>query len=94
MSKKNTLPKMETKAVSWSDGKPLKYQCFLTYQGLRLISDPCRTADMAREDLLRLLKKQQTFVQLALDNFDDISDLPLPPKAENNNAVTGILDFE
>ena len=85
---------METKAVSWSDGKPLKFQCFLTYQGLRLISDPCRTADLAREDLLRLLKKQQTFVQLALDNFDDISDLPLPPKAENNNAVIGILDFE
>lgn len=85
---------METKAVSWSDGKPLKYQCFLTYQGLRIISDPCRTADMAREDLLRLLKKQQMFVQLALEHFDDISDLPLPPKAESNHAVTGILDFE
>lgn len=92
--KKNTLPKMETKAVSWSDGKPLKYQCFLSYQGLRIISDPCRTADMAREDLLRLLKKQQTFVQLALEHFDDISDLPLPPKAESNNAVHDILDFE
>ena len=84
---------METRPVAWSDGKPLKYQSFLTYQDLRLISDPCRTADMAREDLRRLVKKQQLFVQKAIEEWDAITDAPQPEKQMDNSKVEGLIDF-
>lgn len=84
---------METRPVAWSDGKPLKFQGFLTYQDLRLISDQCRTADLAREDLHRLVKKQQLFIQKAIDEWDAITDAPMPEKQMDNSKVEGLIDF-
>lgn len=84
---------METWPVAWSDGKPLKFQSFLTYQDLRLISDQCRTADLAREDLHRLVKKQQLFIQKAIDEWDAITDAPMPEKQMDNSKVEGLIDF-
>lgn len=77
MSRKN-LPKIEVHAVACTDGKPLKHQCFLSYKGLRLISDPMPTTMEALENLRLLLEKQQDFVKTALDNWETIASAKLP----------------
>lgn len=64
--------------MAWTDGKPLKHQCFLNYNGLRLISDPLPTPEETLKDMRRLLNKQQDFVQTALDNWETIASAKLP----------------
>lgn len=91
MSRKN-LPKIEVHAVAWTDGKPLKHQCFLNYNGLRLISDPMPTTMEALENLRLLLEKQQNFVKTALDNWETIASAKLPVKIDNGKG-TNVLDF-
>lgn len=91
MSRRN-LPKMELHAVAWTDGEPLKYQCFLSYNGLRLISDPLPTPMEALDNMFQLLRNQQEFVKTAIDNWETISSAKLPVKTDNGK-VTSLLDF-
>ena len=91
MSRKK-LPKIEIRAVAWTDGEPLKYQCFLSYNRLRLISDPMPTPMEALDDMRWLLGKQQDFVQTAIENWEEIASAKLPRKIDNGK-VTSLLDF-
>ena len=84
---------MELHAVAWTDGEPLKYQCLLSYNGLRLISDPLPTPMEALDDMRLLLSRQQNFVQAAIDNWEAISSAKLPLKIDNGK-VTSLLDFD
>ena len=93
MMSRTRLPKIEVRAVAWTDVEPLKYQCFLSYKGLRLISDPLPTPEEALEDMRRLLEKQQDFVQTAIDNWDAISSVNLPLKKTGNGKGTSLIDF-
>lgn len=88
------LPKIEVRAVAWTNGKPLKYQSFLTYLGSRLISDPLPTPEETLKDMRRLLNKQQDFVKTALDNWDTISSVKLPSKKTDNSKRTDLIDFD
>ena len=90
---RNNLPKIEVHAVAWTDEKPLKYQCFLSYKGLRLISDPMPTPIEALDDMRLLLSRQQNFVQAAINNWETISSEKLPLKMDNGK-VTSLLDFD
>lgn len=94
MSRKK-LPKIEVHAVAWTAESPLKYQCILSYYGLRLISDPMPTPIKALVDMRRLLNKQQDFVQTAIDNWERISSakLPLEILKVDNGKVTSLRDF-
>ena len=92
MSRKR-LPKIEVHAVAWTDGKPLKHQCFLSYNGLRLISDPMPTTMEALENLRLLLEKQQDFVKTALDNWETIASAKLPVKIDNGRGMD-LIDFD
>ena len=92
MSRKN-LPKIEVHAVAWTDGKPLKHQCFLSYNGLRLISDPMPTTMEALENLRLLLEKQQEFVKTALNNWETIASAKLPVKIDNGRGMD-LIDFD
>ena len=83
---------MELRAVAWTDGEPLKYQCFLSYNGLRLISDPQPTPMEALDNMFQLLRRQQEFVKLAIDNFETIASGKLPVKIDNGKG-TNVLDF-
>lgn len=78
--------------MAWTDGEPLKYQCFLSYNGLRLISDPLPTPMKALDNMFQLLRRQQEFVQLAVDNFETIASGKLPVKIDNGKG-TNVLDF-
>ena len=80
--------------MAWTNGKPLKYQCFLTYLGSRLISDPLPTPEEALKDMRRLLDKQQDFVQTAIENWDTLSCVKLSSKKSENGKVTGLIDFD
>lgn len=78
--------------MAWTDGKPLKHQCFLNYNGLRLISDPMPATMEALENLRLLLEKQQDFVKTALDNWETIASAKLPVKIDNGK-VTSLIHF-
>ena len=93
MSRKK-LPKIEVHAVAWTDGKPLKYQCFLTYLGSRLISDPLPTPEETLKDMRRILGRQQDFVQTAIDNWDAISSVKLPSRKEDKVKRMDLIDFD
>lgn len=89
------LPKIEIRAVAWTAEAPLKYQCFLSYYGLRLISDPLPTPISALKNMRRLLEKQQDFVQTAIDNWKTISSAKLPLRIlkVDNGKVTSLIHF-
>ena len=87
------LPKIEVRAVAWTDVEPLKYQSFLSYNGLRLISDPMPSPEEALDNMLELLKNQQEFVHLAIENWDAISSVKLPLKKTGNGKGTSLIDF-
>lgn len=89
------LPKIEVHAVAWTAESPLKYQCILSYYGLRLLSDPMPTSLEALKNMRRLLDKQQDFVQTAIDNWETISSVKLPLEILkiDNGKVTSLRDF-
>ena len=78
--------------MAWTDEEPLKYQSFLSYNGLRLISDPMPTTMEALDNMFQLLRRQQEFVKLAIDNFETIASGKLPVKIDNGKG-TNVLDF-
>ena len=90
--RRKRLPKIEVRAVAWTDEEPLKYQSFLSYNGLRLISDPMPTTMEALDNMFQLLRRQQEFVKLAIDNFETIASGKLPVKIDNGKG-TNVLDF-